>query len=395
MAIDFAEILGDLELKRAAVLPEGERPALDPTAALDGIELPDTTATLVLDDGGEQPLRVGDIAVLIADALSVLAHAHGEEDADTAAGRAILRAVVEHVLARLGEQGSTRITQADLSALVEAALIAGGQYELAKALVMRRAQPAAGTSAHAATLKLIRRSGHVVAWNPAKIEVAIRKAFLSSQADAQPAAGLTCRVSERAQALGQAYVPIETVQDIVQEELVLGGHMRVAERYIVYRAERALLRAQQATAEPPAGPAAIPVLDVDGSEVEWDGADLRARIAFATIGLDVDMDAVELERELRRAIRPGVPASDIRKIVILNAKALVERDSELARFAGRILLSYVYEETLQWDILRDGIGGLAAAHRSALRRMLERGVQIKRIDARAAGLRPRPARWGA
>jgi ribonucleoside-diphosphate reductase alpha chain len=30
----------------------------------------------------------------------------------------------------------------------------------------------------------------------------------------------------------------------VQEELVLGGQMRVAERYIVYRAERAALRAQ-------------------------------------------------------------------------------------------------------------------------------------------------------
>ena len=56
------------------------------------------------------------------------------------------------------------------------------------------------------------------------------------------------RVAERATvALGSAYVAIETIQDIVQEELVLAGHMRVAERYIVYRAERALLRAQQRT----------------------------------------------------------------------------------------------------------------------------------------------------
>ena len=77
-------------------------------------------------------------------------------------------------------------------------------------------------------------------------------------------------------------MPIETVQDIVQEELVLAGHMRVAERYIVYRAERALLRAQDA---PPA-PVAIPVLEAD-AEVLWTGADLRERIAFASIGLDL------------------------------------------------------------------------------------------------------------
>ena len=34
----------------------------------------------------------------------------------------------------------------------------------------------------------------------------------------------------------------------------------------------------------------------------------------------------------------------------------MERDSEYSRFAGRILLTYVYEETLGWDIVRDGIG---------------------------------------
>ena len=72
-------------------------------------------------------------------------------------------------------------------------------------------------------------------WKQGKIEAGIRKAFLSLGADTEPAASLAQRVSERAQSLGLTYVPIETVQDLVQEELVLAGHMRVAERYIVYR----------------------------------------------------------------------------------------------------------------------------------------------------------------
>jgi ribonucleoside-diphosphate reductase alpha chain len=189
---------------------------------------------------------------------------------------------------------------------------------------------------------------------------------------------MAARVAERAQSLGHAYVPIETVQDIVQEELVLGGHMRVAERYIVYRAERAMLRAQEPRPDTPA----IPVIEADGSESRWTGEDLRERIAFAVIGLDLKLDAAQIELELRRSIRPGVKRQDLRRLVILNAKALIERDSDFSPFAGRILLTYVYEEALGWDVVRDGIGGLREAHRRALRPMLQRGVAIKRIDPR-------------
>jgi ribonucleoside-diphosphate reductase alpha chain len=177
-----------------------------------------------------------------------------------------------------------------------------------------------------------------------------------------------------------AYVPIESVQDIVQEELVLAGHMRAAERYIVYRAERAILRAQQTRAGADEEPPPIPVLDADGTESTWTGEDLRARIAFGSIGLDLGLDAATLERELRRAIHPGVSRRDLQRLVILNAKALVERDSELSRFAGRILLTYVYEETLGWDIVRDGVGALKRCHERALEPMLRHGSEINRLD---------------
>jgi ribonucleoside-diphosphate reductase alpha chain len=380
MLIEFNEILSDLELKRAAATQQP--PAIDLVTAL-AEPLPVLDVALVQPDGGEVALAPGHAAALVGEALGTLALAHGETTADTAAGRGIVRAVTVRVCERLssdGWVGTGSITHADLSALVEAALIEAGHYDVAKALVMRRvAAPAAGARASTG-LRLIRRSGDVVAWDDFKIEVAIRKAFLSTAADPSPAPGLTERVTERVRDLGQAYVPIEAVQDLVQEELVLAGHMRVAERYIVYRAERAMLRAQQAATAPRALAATIPVLAADGTEVAWDGADLRARVAFATIGLSLDLDASDLERELRRAVRPGIAQADLRRLVILNAKALVERDSELSRFAGRILLTYVYEETLGWSVTRDGVGGLRAAHRRALERVLRHAVAIKRID---------------
>jgi ribonucleoside-diphosphate reductase alpha chain len=110
--------------------------------------------------------------------------------------------------------------------------------------------------------------------------------------------------------------------------------------------------------------------------------DLRRRIAFASIGLHLGMDADELAQELRRSTHAGMDDDDLHRLVVLNAKALVERDSELSRFAGRILLTYVYEETLGWDVRGDDVAGLREAHVRGLRPTYEHGVAIGRLDPR-------------
>ena len=74
--------------------------------------------------------------------------------------------------------------------------------------------------------------------------------------------------------------------------------------------------------------------------------------------------------------------SDLRKTVILNARSLIERDGDFARFSARILLTYIYEEVLDWNIARDGVAQLAAFHRRAFRANLVRGVEIERISPR-------------
>ena len=70
----------------------------------------------------------------------------------------------------------------------------------------------------------------------------------------------------------------------------------------------------------------------------------------------------------------------------------MERDAEYSRFAGRILLTYVYEETLGWDIVRDGIGALKAAHRARARHDLRARREDRPDRPAAARVRPRAAR---
>ncbi|MBB6049027.1 ribonucleoside-diphosphate reductase subunit alpha [Armatimonas rosea] len=387
MTINLPEILRDLEIKRAALLPEDEKPHFDGREAVhDLMGLPELEVQLVGKDQ-ERTFAPEMAAQIVGDALVTFHFARGQQEVNTDENRVFVRDTTVRVvekLSRLGENGrGARLSDYDLSVLVEAALIEKGAYEIAKALVMQRTtMPTSQNTIPAEQMRLIRRNGQVVPWNQDKIEVAVRKAFLSMKMESDAAPQITARVSERARGLGMTYIPIETVQDLVQEELVLGGYMKVAEDYILYRAKRMMLRASEVSQSNAPDPqfALIPVTEDDGTSNFWDGEDLRKRIQFASIGLDLCLSAGEIEAELRRSIRADIRREDLNKTIVLNAKMLMERDADFSFFAGRILLTYIYEETLTWDIVRDGIAGLKEAHKKAFKAYLDYGVQIERLS---------------
>ncbi len=231
-------------------------------------------------------------------------------------------------------------------------------------------------------LRLTRRNGMVVDWDTNKIEVAVRKAFLALEMDSDPAVAVAAQVEERVRALGKAVVDIETVQDIVQAELMHAGHYKVAEAYIVYRARRAFLREQEA-AEPKrieSTFAPIEAFDDEGKPFMWTGSDLRHRIEFAKQGLELSLSDFELEQELRRSLGANITLADIRKVTVMNAKTLMERDSDFAFFAARILLTYIYEECLEWDIVKDGPGRLRQMHAEKFEPYLKRAIELQRLS---------------
>ncbi|MEI6278382.1 MAG: ribonucleoside-diphosphate reductase subunit alpha [Verrucomicrobiae bacterium] len=234
-----------------------------------------------------------------------------------------------------------------------------------------------------ANVRLIRRNGTVVPWIEGKIETACGKAFLSSGENAEPATDIARAVTARVRHRDQAFVHIEDVQDMVQEELMRHGHFKIAESYILYRAQRARLREETASQPDESAEqqdSLIVVRQRDGKNVFWDGAELRRRIQFGMIGLDLNMDAARIERELRRSIGTEVGEEALKSTIILNARTLIERDADFAKFAARIMLSHIYEEVLDWKILRDGIGGLRAAHRKAFKSYIRHGVSIERLS---------------
>ncbi len=297
----------------------------------------------------------------------------------------VAHSVANSLTKSLDEGGRLRLSESDLYLLIEKALLENEAYDVAKSLAFRRSMEKTGTvdvhtGPHSLPVRLIRRNGNVVPWSETKIEIAVRKAFLTIKANPEPAIDIARGVTERIRRGDQSFVHIEDVQDMVQEELMRQGHFKAAEHYILYRAQRSRLREEEeANAEDPNQELMVTVTDDDGLSSFWDGTDLRKRIAYASIGLDIAMPEAEIERELRRSVGNEISAKDLKHTVILNAKSLIEKDADFAKFAGRILLSYIYEEVLDWSILKDGIDKLKAAHKKAFKSYLKHGVAIKRL----------------
>src|SRR5262245_65016083 len=106
-----------------------------------------------------------------------------------------------------------------------------------------------------ADYKVIRRNGAVVGFEPAKISVAMTKAFLAvngaqgaaSARIRELVAGLTETVVgalQRRQPQGGTF-HIEDIQDQVELALMRSGEHDVARAYVLYREERAKARAQE------------------------------------------------------------------------------------------------------------------------------------------------------
>jgi ribonucleoside-diphosphate reductase alpha chain len=387
----------DLALKRTVHTPVEQKPhyAWRDVLANEAIELPNI---VLLCPHGEERFVLTEVADTLGKALTNVHLARGEKDIFTDTNRAWVARICREVAGNLAElsrtQSPVRLSLNALYELIEKTLVDNNAYFVAKSLLLNRARKisidrdAAATS----TLRVIRRNNQVVPWSEQKVEIAVRKTFLSLQRDSAPAVAITRAVTERVHSSKQSFVHIEEIQDMVQEELMKSGHFKVAEAYILFRAQRAASRdaghrfrgrrLPHPAAESAAQETMILVKRANGENTFWDGADLRKRIEFARIGLDLCLSNDEIEAELRRSVYDQISQKDLDATIVLNSKTLIEKDADFAKFAGRIQLTYIYEEILGWDISRDGIGSLKTAHQRAFKKYLEHGVAIKRLNPR-------------
>ncbi|HKB90630.1 MAG TPA: ATP cone domain-containing protein, partial [Opitutaceae bacterium] len=233
----------DLALKRFASAPKDQKPNFNWRDVLrdESTLLPDLR---VVTPDGEQAFDLAEIADTIGKSLTNLLLAKGESDIFSEKNQKwvalIAREVANNLTRQTIETKQVRLSITELYVLIEKTLADNNAFDVAKSLLLSsRARKLSNIRDQASIpVRLIRRNHQVVPWNEGKIEIAVRTAFLSLQKDSAPALIIARAVTERVLGLKQAFVHIEEVQDMVQEELMKTGHYKVAEQYILYRARR-------------------------------------------------------------------------------------------------------------------------------------------------------------
>jgi ribonucleoside-diphosphate reductase alpha chain len=242
-----------------------------------------------------------------------------------------------------------------------------------------------------ADYKVIRRNGAVVGFEPAKISVAMTKAFLAvngSQGAASArirelVARLTGQVVgalQRRQPQGGT-VHIEDIQDQVELALMRSGEHDVARAYVLYREERARARAAEKAAQERQGPDTVLHVVDNGARRPLDLPALQRVVASACDGLEgaARPDAI-LETTLRD-LYDGVPVEEVRKSAVLAARALIEKDPAYSYVTARLLLHTIRLEVLGEEVGQAEMAGRYAAY---FPEFVRRGIQAELLDPELA-----------
>jgi ribonucleoside-diphosphate reductase alpha chain len=238
-----------------------------------------------------------------------------------------------------------------------------------------------------ADYKVIRRNGAVVGFEPGKISVAMTKAFLAVNG-AQGAA--SARIRELVAGLTDAVLAallrrqpqggtfhIEDIQDQVELALMRSGEHDVARAYVLYREERAKVRAQEKAAK--RTEEGIHVSE-NGQRKPLDRVRLQRLVEAACEGLaDAAPEAI-LEATLRD-LYDGVPMQEVRKSAVLAARALIEKDPAYSYVTARLLLDTIRLEALGAEASQADMETHYARYFPAF---IERGIAAELLDPELA-----------
>ncbi len=237
--------------------------------------------------------------------------------------------------------------------------------------------------------KIIRRNGAVVGFEPAKIAIALTKAFIAVNGG-QGAA--SARVREIVAILTDTVVGalmrrqpsggtfhIEDIQDQVELALMRSGEHEVARAYVLYREQRSQERAKQREAQTVlAGQPAINVTD-NGKTRPLDLAKVTALVQESCDGLGRAVDPAVIMQATLKDLYEGVPVDEVRKSLILSARAMIEKDPAYSYVTARLLLHSLRLETIGEELTQ---ADMKTRYAEVFPLLIRKGVEAELLDER-------------
>ncbi|NOT98922.1 MAG: ribonucleoside-diphosphate reductase subunit alpha [Sideroxydans sp.] len=232
--------------------------------------------------------------------------------------------------------------------------------------------------------KTIRRNGSVAPFEPAKISIALTKAFIAVNGG-QGAA--SARVREMVEQLTSGVVSalvrrqphggtfhIEDIQDQVELSLMRSGEHDVARSYVLYREKRMQARSQAKSEVEVAQ-----VINVKDGDVlrPLDVKALMARIDSACAGLGSAVDANKIFKLTLKDLYDGVAIEEVRKCAILSARTQIEQDPAYSFVTARLLLNNICCEILEDDVEPADMALRYAEH---FPKFIKRGIEAELLN---------------
>jgi len=238
--------------------------------------------------------------------------------------------------------------------------------------------------------KIIRRNGAVVGFEPSKISIALTKAFIAVNGG-QGAA--SARVREMVSKLTEMVVGalmrrqpsggtfhIEDIQDQVELALMRSGEHEVARSYVLYREQRTQERAKQRAAHAEAV-AAHPTINVtdQGKVRPLDLAKVAALVQESCEGLGRNVDPDVIMQATLKDLYEGVPVDEVRKSLILSARAMIEKDPAYSYVTARLLLHSLRLETVGEELTQ---ADMKTRYAEVFPLLIKKGIDAELLDER-------------
>ncbi len=227
-----------------------------------------------------------------------------------------------------------------------------------------------------------KRNGQVVDFDRERIELAIAKAntTVGQEIPDGEITALVDNVISHLESVTPDGVPeVETIQDLVEQELMRADYFKTARCYILYREEHKALRELEAerSAEK-LEHNALKVTQPDGSVENFSYSKLITDLVETSSGLESDINIDELAQLAKSNLYDGITVDELQEALVMAAKTNIEKDPAYSALAARLLLRKIYREVL----LTDSDAELKDAYKSTFVNFVKDNVKSNRLDKR-------------
>lgn len=240
-------------------------------------------------------------------------------------------------------------------------------------------------------IRVIKRNGTVVPYTSGKINVAITKAFLAVEGGT---AAASSRIRETVEKLidqismtfnrrmpSGGTIHIEDIQDQVELALMRSGEHKVAQSYVIYRAEHAKRRQDEKPNQIQHDGPTINVIIEDGSSQPLDIIRLNNIVNEACKGLELVSSKVIIEETLKN-IYDGVSIEDLSTSLVMTARTLIEEEPNYTYVTARLLLDKLRREALSFlgTATSATHEEMRALYPEALKTYISKGVELELLS---------------